>query len=308
MRSPRHLRTLLNAFLLFYAPKMLEGVRSPRPFTKSVVCLLGAAAGVTAVAFGLMHWGALNDTDKRAGNRVCTGVGEVRSLPLDAGSTVELTTNSCVDVFVLTAKREVHLLQGEALFTVRHDDRKPFVVVTPHVSVEDFGTQFRIYEHGDQTDVGVLQGEVAIRALWMSRAASGQPVRLGPGEGATVVSTPTAVTIQREKLPRQALERALAWRQGALEFYEDPLRHAVSELNRYSTQKLVVDPAIEHRLLTGHFRCSDFDATVKSITNLLGIRSSVDESDPNITRLSAAQSGVEGHPKRDKPQQRAAPQ
>ena len=120
----------------------------------------------------------------------------MRNPSLDDGSRIELTTRTCVEMLVSQTKREAHLLQGEALFTIQHDDRKPFSVLTPHVAVDNLGTRFRVYEHEGETEVGVLQGEVGIRGLWTPHTSNGPPVRFGPGEGATVISTPNVVAIK----------------------------------------------------------------------------------------------------------------
>jgi transmembrane sensor len=109
-------------------------VCSRRSFTQPVLGgLVLASVCVAALALVLTQLSALSGTAEHAGNPVCTGIGEVRNLSLDDGSRIELTTRTCVEVLVSQTKREVHLLQGEALFTVRHDDRKPFTVLTPHV-------------------------------------------------------------------------------------------------------------------------------------------------------------------------------
>ena len=284
-------------------------VRFRRSFRKPVLGgLVLASACVAAVAFVLTHLSSVNSTPERTGNPVCTGIGEVRSLSLEDGSTIELTTRTCVEVLVSATQRKAHLLQGEALFTVQHSDAMPFTVLTRHVAVDDLGTQFRIYEHENETDVEVLQGEAGIRVLSTPHNANRPPVRLGPGEGATVVRTPNAVTINTEKLSRETLERALAWRQGALEFNGDSLRRAVSEINRYNVRQLViVDPAIENLSVGGRFRYSDFDTSAQSIAQALGIRLSADESNPNILKLSSLQSGFGEDHKRHEPVQQTAP-
>jgi transmembrane sensor len=318
-RSPQHVRALFNELLSFYrvetpvkfgSDELIAApeVRSRPSFTMPVPLrrLVLTTACMAVVAFVFTHLSAWNGTTERAGNRVCTGIGEVRSLSLEDGSTVELTTRTCVEVLVSATKREVHLLQGEALFTVQHNEAIPFSVLTRYAAVDDLGTQFRVYQHEDETDVGVLQGEVGIRARSTPRNAD-RPVHLSSGEGATVVSTSSVVTISPEKLSRGALERALAWRQGALEFHDDSLRRAVSEINRYNVRQLmIVDPAIENLLIGGRFRYSDFDTFVQDLTYVLRIH--VDESDPNILKLSGPQSGLGEHHKRHKPAQRVTPQ
>src|SRR5579859_6826775 len=158
-RSAEHLRAFLNEFLSVYEVKTLGAfgfdelapvpeVRSRRSFMKPVLArMILASACAAAVAFIftpfiVTHLSASNGT---AGNRVCTRIGEVRSLSLVDGSKIELTTNSCVELLVSGAKRQVRLLQGDALFTVRHNDAKPFAVLTSNVAIEDVGTQFRVF-------------------------------------------------------------------------------------------------------------------------------------------------------------------
>jgi transmembrane sensor len=271
--------------------------------------LVLAGACVATVAFVFTHLFALNAAGERVGSRICAGIGETRNIPLDDGSKIELNTRSCVEVLVSARKREVRLLQGEALFTVRHDDTKPFTVFIANVAIDDLGTQFRVYLHEDQTDVGVLQGEVGIRARPTPRSANRPPVRLVSGEVATVISTPNTIAIRPEKVADGVLERALAWRQGALEFHNDSLKHAVAELNRYNVRQLViVDPSIENVSVGGRFRYSDFDGFVQGLTHAFGIRVSVDESNPNILKLSGAQREFGEGRKRHRPVRRRTPQ
>jgi hypothetical protein len=58
----------------------------------------------------------------------------------------------------------------------------------------------------------------------------------------------------------------------------------------------------------GRFRYSDFDGVVEAMTRVAGIRARLDESNPNIMKLSDPQSGLREHHKRHKPTQQAAPQ
>ena len=83
----------------------------------------------------------------------------------------------------------------------------------------------------------------------------------------------------------------------------------MSEINRYNLRLLeIVDPAIENLSVGGRFRYSDFDGVVEAMTRVLGIRARLDESNPNIMKLSGPQSGSGQHHKRHKPAQQAAPQ
>src|SRR6202022_1799289 len=61
------------------------------------------------------------------------------------------------------------LTEGEALFEVEHDQKRPFIVLTPSARVRAVGTRFNVYEHpegaptgGNATTVSVLDGVVQI--------------------------------------------------------------------------------------------------------------------------------------------------
>src|SRR5262249_36779504 len=62
-------------------------------------------------------------------------------------------------------RREVYL-DGEASFAVRHDGARPFIVHTPHGSVEDLGTEFVVntYPETRGMRLAVREGQVAIHA------------------------------------------------------------------------------------------------------------------------------------------------
>jgi transmembrane sensor len=53
-------------------------------------------------------------------------------------------------------------LKGEAYFTVKHDERNPFIVETGEVLVRDIGTEFNLkaYEEKDTIEIIVTEGEV----------------------------------------------------------------------------------------------------------------------------------------------------
>lgn len=76
------------------------------------------------------------------------------------------------------ASRRAVELEGEAHFVVRHDIARPFIVRTPHGSVEVLGTAFTVRAYpGENLEVVVVAGVVALRA-----PAGTAPIRLGPGD------------------------------------------------------------------------------------------------------------------------------
>ncbi len=64
-----------------------------------------------------------------------TQVGEQRSIALNDGSTVELDTRSRIRVRLERDARKIELLEGQALFHVAKDERRPFIVSCDEVRV-----------------------------------------------------------------------------------------------------------------------------------------------------------------------------
>ena len=72
-----------------------------------------------------------------------TGVGEQRVVTLEDGSTIQLNTDTAVDVTFSENKRDIRLLQGEAAFTVTSDPGRPFTVRSESLDTRALGTFFR---------------------------------------------------------------------------------------------------------------------------------------------------------------------
>src|SRR5260370_434474 len=73
--------------------------------------------------------------------------------------------------------RRVALADGQAIFDVVHDARRPFVVEAGGRQVRDVGTQFDVRERGGEFTVTVARGRVEVGS-----DGSAQPILLGPGQ------------------------------------------------------------------------------------------------------------------------------
>ncbi len=154
---------------------------------------------------------------QRAGFRLPDGTEVV----LGAGSTLR-HPRAFVD-----RSREVNL-EGEAYFTVEHDERRPFRVWAGDLVATALGTEFlvRAYPENPGARVVVRSGSVALRSIETKDSAqSGRVVR--PGE---------LGRIDAHGVPRveQADTAAyFAWTTGTLVFDGTPLREALPQLSRW---------------------------------------------------------------------------
>jgi transmembrane sensor len=100
---------------------------------------------------------------------------------LEDSSTIILSKNSTVTYYTPfeTNKRDLHL-QGEAIFTVTKDSRRPFTVFAKGFSTTALGTEFKIKAYANDTvaQVKLLTGRVVVKNLRVLNNA----IYLSPGE------------------------------------------------------------------------------------------------------------------------------
>jgi transmembrane sensor len=181
-----------------------------------------------------------------------TKVGEHRQFILPDGSTVDLNSQSRISITFSPEARSVVLATGEALFYVKHEAR-PFTVRSGCSVIEDVATAFNVYKRRRSTVVSVVEGRIKIYSVL---AATSHPV-LDAGssrksatgtndlsdvylEGQQVELSDDADTPARVRkgLSAEDLSGLMAWREGRIDFNEQPLADAVEEFGRYHTEKL----------------------------------------------------------------------
>jgi transmembrane sensor len=139
-----------------------------RPFrVRWLSVALAAGVALAAVGVALRSW-----QDRTASmsqppfeREYRTARGQRATVALADGSQVELGVDSKIRVVLYDNGRREVRLEGEAIFDVRHDTRRPFVVYAGDAITEDIGTRFgvRAYPEDRTVRVVVVEGEVALR-------------------------------------------------------------------------------------------------------------------------------------------------
>ncbi|HWK74442.1 MAG TPA: FecR domain-containing protein [Povalibacter sp.] len=119
---------------------------------------VGLAAALMLIVSTTVFWGLRLDD----GEILATAIGEQRAVRLDDGSVVHLNTDTRVRIHFTQSAREIQLIQGEALFTVKRDVNRPFRVQSDGIRVEALGTQFNVRRRNNDTVVSVVEGRVAV--------------------------------------------------------------------------------------------------------------------------------------------------
>ena len=256
-----------------------EARNQPWP-TRRTRWVVGVAVAGVAMAVALVvtrPW--------RTGDTYATNVGELRTVILDDGTRMSLNTATRVRVALASAQRTVSVDEGEALFEVAKDARRPFVVRVADRQVVALGTVFSVRltptsEVGsDALDVTLIEGRVSVRAASGERemASETRPVLLKPGDrlrlnepGGKATTVAQRVIIQMD---RPNVDQLMAWRRNEAVFDDVPLSDAVAEMNRYSRRPVVLvgDESSKGLRISGLFRTGDNVAFARAVAALHGL-------------------------------------
>lgn len=206
-----------------------------------------------------------------------TTVDGYERVALADGSLLELNAASEVGVILSAGTRRVHLVRGEAHFTVAKDPGRPFEVEVGAVTVRAVGTAFNIRRAREGVEVLVTEGRVAVAAAAESaRVGSGvagnvgrdavPPTELGANERLVVPPTGLRPSVPPpvERLTGEAVREALAWQAPRLVFLDTPLAEAIAQFNRRNVVQIeLADPALGALPIGGNFRADHVDAFVR---------------------------------------------
>lgn len=202
-------------------------------------------------------------------NTYATPLGGHEMVSLADGSQIELNTDTVLRTEINSHMRKLWLEKGEAFFQVKHDPKRPFVVIAGVHSVTDLGTKFLIRRDPGQLDVALLEGRGRFDTV--GSPTTKKSIDLLPGDRVIVANGTVVVT----KQPKQILQNTLAWRHGLLIFDRTTLADAAAEFNRYNREKIVIwDASVARLSIGGTFRADNIDRFVNVTQDVLGLHAS----------------------------------
>ncbi|OJU18943.1 MULTISPECIES: FecR domain-containing protein [unclassified Sphingomonas] len=236
------------------APEEALVPAAPMISRRAVGLGLLAASAVGAVGLGRL---LLPGEERRATTR-----GEQSLTRLADGSSIRLNTATTLAISLSRARRKVRMIEGEALFDVARDPRRPFIVDLGDAEVRVIGTSFNIRKRADRTELTVTRGLVAVSDV------EGQSIRVGAGETTLIRPGVLAVADPGEALIRQRT----AWQDGVIELNDETIEEAVAEFNRYRDQPIVVaDPRIGSLVISGRFGIHESREFVEALKSSFAI-------------------------------------
>jgi len=190
---------------------------------------------------------------------IASGRGEQRTVQIADGGSVALNGSTRV-MLDRNDPRFAELVSGEATFTVRHDERRPFTVTIGNHRVQDAGTIFNLVKDGDALIVEVAEGEVvydpsaqavALRAGQTLRAGPNMPPRIGRTDPGSVAG----------------------WRRRRLSYSNAPLGRVVADLSRTLGIHISLEPGLDATLFTGSIEVrGDAGGILEDLAGSVGLR------------------------------------
>jgi transmembrane sensor len=235
-----------------------------------------AAGALAVVAF--MFWQQRTVPTQAAppplANILATTVEGYERVTLADGSVVELNSSSEVRVDYTPAARHLHLLRGEAHFTVQRNPDRPFLVHAGAVAVRAVGTEFSVRLADSRIEVLVTEGRVKLQSDSAPAPAVADAPTLGAGQRAFIPAAPPSTPpdaalrgVTVESVSSAAIRELLAWQGPRLVFVETPLREVIEQFNRRNSVQLVLaDEELGALSVGGSFRPDNLDAFVRLLT------------------------------------------
>lgn len=197
----------------------------------------GGVTGVVAAAAALLA--LILPLGPQAAEIVAeTGPGQHRLVHLKDGTEIALNGDTRI-VLDRTNGRTARLERGEAMFSVVHDEMRPFTVDVGGTRMIDLGTRFDVLRNGRGSEVAVAEGAVLYDP-------EGAAVRLGPGRMLRKAEHSQIVEVSQTDPSTVG-----AWRSGQLVYREAPLWRVADDLSRAMGARIAVDPAVANRPFTG---------------------------------------------------------
>lgn len=214
----------------------------------------GALAASLALVGGFALWQA----NSRDLYRIEVAPGAMRTVALDPGSQIDLAGETIIELD-RDDPRYAHLAKGQALFTIRHDARRPFHLEVGDDTLVDVGTIFDVRHRGADMSVAVSEGAVQFNP-------KDQNQRISPGQILRKNGQDGRITLEAIS-PDQVGE----WREGRLTFSAASLEQVAMDLTNSTGIAFAAAPGSSPGSVSGSLRLDPIRKDPRSLAALLGL-------------------------------------
>ena len=159
-------------------------------------------------------------------------------------------------------ERVINLKSGEIYLEVKHDDNKPFYVITQDIRVEVHGTSFNVTSYDNLNSTVILvEGHVSLRKNGVNRSVSLYPNELAVYNSESLEFDKKEVNV----------EDYTSWKDGYLSLNKTPMTEVLKRISRYYNLSFNYDNSVElqNRSCTGKIQLSENLENVMTTISLL---------------------------------------
>ncbi|MBB1433982.1 MULTISPECIES: FecR family protein [Pseudoalteromonas] len=180
---------------------------------------------------------------------------QATDVTLSDGSEVALNTHTNLQFNENDKARQATLSKGEAYFSVKRDEHRPFTINTGNATISVLGTAFNIDKTLRETTIDVFHGKVAV-----TTPDNAQRVELVKGQRARVHNNHIIVSTFKAQQPD--------WQLGWLDLENVTINDAIFQLNRYTDKPLVLSNVDANLRVSGRFKTTDVVGAASLIAQL----------------------------------------
>ncbi len=197
--------------------------------------------------------------------KIFTGIHQHKKITLPDGSEILLNEKTSIDYNTKTfdQNRTINFLNGEALFNIKHNDKKPFKIKVSEIEIKDIGTSFDVRKEKKKVFVIVSSGMVSL-----SNKLSGEKaVLIKNQKGTCDLASKTIISTGNDEV------NYTAWADHDFQFIQTPLTDIVKKLEEvYGTTILLDDEKLKNKKLTISFHNESVDSVLSIISQTIQIK------------------------------------
>lgn len=268
--------------------KMLSNIKNeisrPKAFQLSIVVrrfLPYAAILVVALvsAFFLNSY-YKNSTNNIYHNTYTTFVtenGQRSKLVLPDSSVVWLNSGTSLSYLYNKKKKRSIVLNGQAFFEVKRDEKNPFLVESNGMKVKVLGTRFGVeaYAESDETVVVLESGSVELNYGLNDKNTK----TLVPGDVAVFSEKTNTLQVRNTDV-----QKYISWKNNKLIFRNEPMREVIKDLERWFNVEVdVLDEEVFNSIFTGTITNQNYEQIFKLIEYSCSVKCKIETN--NTTGL-----------------------
>ena len=180
------------------------------------------------------------DTDKAVFNTLWVPYGKRSTLTLSDGSKVWLNSGSKLiyPIAFNEDKREVYI-EGEAIFEVTHNKKKPFYVISDTQVVEVLGTVFGVTNYPDENSTNTILKSGSVQISYQNIKANSShsdKMKISPGTKASYDKNTKSIVSEKVDV-----DNYFSWKDGFLISKNNDMEFIMKRISRYYNLEIIIE-------------------------------------------------------------------